>query len=158
MLDVRTARLEDVPTCVDLAEAVAGARWSRPFVHAALGRRELLVARANGEIVGALAYRTDWFTCTLVTLVSVRADWQRRGVARALYRALEEQTPSPRLFSSAPETNVAAVRMHRAFGFTPSGYVDNLPQGSRELLFYKRLKPGGVARTGEIAAEAGDPR
>lgn len=141
MVEIRVARLEDVSPCVDLAEVVAGARWSRVLVHAALERQELLVACVNGEIVGTLAYRTDWFTCTLVTLVSVRADWQRRGVARALYGALEEHSSSPRLFSSAPETNVAAIRMHRALDFAPCGHVDNLPQGARELLFYKRLKP-----------------
>ena len=28
-----------------------------------------------------------------------------------------------------------------ALGFQPSGHVDNLPQGVRELLFYKRIPP-----------------
>lgn len=140
MDDIRIARPEDVPVCIGLAEAVIGARRSGPFLQAAVDRQELLVAPFNGEIVGTLAYRTDWFSCTLVTLVSVRADWRRRGVARALYRALEARSPGPRLFSSAEETNAAAIQMHRALGFTPSGYVDNLPQGYRELLFYKRLK------------------
>jgi len=141
MVEVRVARLEDLSPCVDLAEMVAGARWSRALVQAALDRQELLVACVNGEIIGMLAYRADWFTSTLVTLVSVRADWQRRGVARALYGALQEHSSSPRLFSSAPETNVAAIRMHRALGFAPSGHIDNLPHAARELLFYKRLKP-----------------
>jgi N-acetylglutamate synthase-like GNAT family acetyltransferase len=141
MVEIRVAHLEDVPACLELAKVAVGVKRSRVLVQAALERQELLVACVNGEVVGTLAYRTDWFTCILVTLVSVRADWQRRGVARALYGALEEHSPSPRLFSSAPETNVAAIRMHRALGFAPSGQVDNLPQGSRELLFYKRLKP-----------------
>jgi hypothetical protein len=35
--------------------------------------------------------------------------------------------------------------MHTALGFSPSGYIDNLPQGVRELLFYKRLAPRGLA-------------
>ena len=140
MADIRTARPEDVPACVDLAEALIGTRRNGPFVEAALDRRQLLVARADEQVVGALAYRTDWFACTFVTLVSIRSDWRRRGVARALYCTLEEESPGPRLFSSTEETNVAAVQMHRALGFTPSGYVDNLPQGYRELLFYKRLR------------------
>ena len=50
-------------------------------------------------------------------------------------------SPSPRLFSSAEETNAPAIRMHTALGFAPSGHIDNLPQGYRELLFYKRLAP-----------------
>ena len=31
-----------------------------------------------------------------------------------------------------------------ALGFTPSGHIDNLPQGTRELLFYKRIAPRGA--------------
>jgi ribosomal protein S18 acetylase RimI-like enzyme len=139
MADVWFASPEDVPGCVDLAEAVVGAQRSGPVVQAALDRQQLLVARANGRVVGMLAYRTDWFACTFVTVVSVKADQRRRGVARALFGALEAQSPGPRLFSSTPETNVVAIRMHRALGFVSSGHIDNLPQGYRELLFYKRL-------------------
>ena len=139
--EVSRARSEDAAACVDLAEAVVGPRRGAALVLAALDRRQLLVARADGDVVGALAYRTDWFNCTLVTLVSVRPDWRHRGVARALYRAVEEKSPSPRLFSSTEETNGVAIRMHRALGFVPSGCVENLPQGYRELIFYKRLHP-----------------
>jgi hypothetical protein len=35
--------------------------------------------------------------------------------------------------------------MHTALGYAPSGYIDNLPQGVRELLFYKRVPPRGLA-------------
>jgi hypothetical protein len=31
--------------------------------------------------------------------------------------------------------------MHRALGFVAAGHIDHLPQGYRELLFYKRLQP-----------------
>lgn len=46
----------------------------------------------------------------------------------------------PLLFSSTEETNAVSIRMHSALGFAPSGHIDNLPQGYRELLFYKRLR------------------
>jgi len=143
VVDIRPAGPEDVPVCVDLAEAVIGPRRAGPFVQAALDRRQLLVASADGDPVGLLVYRTDWFACTFVTLVSVHPDRQRRGVARALYRAVEAASPGPRLFSSTEETNAAAIQFHRALGFVMSGYVDNLPQGYRELLFYKPLRPTG---------------
>ena len=64
----------------------------------------------------------------------------RSGVARQLFRAVEEMSPSPRLFSSTEETNSVSIRMHTALGFTPSGHIDNLPHGYCELLFYKRLR------------------
>ena len=138
---VRPARHEEAPQCVVLAEGVVGGRRSGPLVQTALDREQLLVALEDGHVVGTLAYRTDWFTCTFVTLVSVKPDWRRRGVARALFQAVEERSPGPRLFSSTEEVNAAAIQMHRALGFAQSGYVENLPQGYRELLFYKRLSP-----------------
>jgi len=73
--------------------------------------------------------------------VVVAEAMRRRGVARALFDTVEQRSPHPRLFSSTEERNTAAIRMHSALGFTPSGYIDNLPQGYRELLFYKRLPP-----------------
>jgi GNAT superfamily N-acetyltransferase len=74
-------------------------------------------------------------------LVVVREDYRRRGIAREFFRSVEAVSPSPRLFSSAEETNATSIRMHTALGFAPSGYIDNLPQGVRELLFYKRIPP-----------------
>ncbi len=140
-MEIRAARPEEAPRCIDLAEAVVGGRRSGGLVQAALDRQQLLVALDDGEVVGTLAYRTDWFACTFVTLVSVKPDRRRRGVARALFEAAEERSPGPRLFSSTEEVNAAAIQMHRALGFVQTGYIDNLPQGYRELLFYKRVHP-----------------
>ena len=111
------------------------------FIKSHLERHHLIVAEAGGEVVGLLAYRTDWFQCTFVSLVVVREDFRRRGIAREFFRSVEAVSPTPRIFSSTEETNAAAIRMHTALGFTPSGYVDNLPQGTRELLFYRRVPP-----------------
>ena len=139
MVEIRSAQFDDVPACATLAVELMGGKRARPFMEAAADRRELLVASDNGSVVGFLAYRTDWFNCTFVSLVAVTPEQRRKGVARALFRALEAQSPSPRLFSSTEETNAASIRMHSTLGFTASGYIDNLPQGCRELLFYKRL-------------------
>ncbi len=122
-----------------LAAEVIGPERAGPFVRSHAERHHLLVAEEAGEVVGVLAYRTDWFQCTFVGLVSVREDFRRRGVARALYKMVESVSPSPRLYSSTEETNAVAIRMHTGLGFAPSGHIDNLPQGYRELLFYKRL-------------------
>jgi GNAT superfamily N-acetyltransferase len=108
-------------------------------------RHHLIVAEAGGEIVALCAYRTDWFQCTFVSLVVVREDYRRRGIARELFRSVEAVSPGPRIFSSTEETNVPSIRMHAALGFAPSGHVDNLPQGTRELLFYRRVAPRGAA-------------
>jgi GNAT superfamily N-acetyltransferase len=92
-------------------------------------------------VVGLCAYRTDWFQCTFVSLIVVHERYRRRGIARELMRSVEAVSPTPRLFSSVEETNGLAIHMHAVLGFTPSGHLDNLPQGTRELFFYRRIPP-----------------
>jgi GNAT superfamily N-acetyltransferase len=140
-MEIRGAEARDVGALMDLASDVIGPERAGPFVRSHLERHHVLVAARESEVVGVLAYRTDWFQCTFVSLVSVKKDDRRKGVARALYRRVEAMSPSPRLYSSTEETNAASIQMHSALGFAPSGHIDNLPQGYRELLFYKRLRP-----------------
>ncbi len=140
-MEIRSPTAADRDALIALAAAVIGPERAGPFLRSHLDRHHLLVAEADGSVVGMLAYRTDWFQCTFVSLVSVREDHRKRGVARALYHAVDGMSPSPRVFSSTEETNAASIQMHTALGFHPSGYIDNLPQGYRELLFYRRLAP-----------------
>jgi len=144
MIEIRFPRGSDARPCADLAGLVVGPDRAGPFVKAHMERHHLIVAEAAAEVVGFLAYRTDWFQCTFVSLVVVREDFRRRGIAREFFRTLETVSPTPRLFSSTDETNAVAIRMHTAVGFMPSGHIDNLPQGTRELLFYRRIPPRGV--------------
>jgi GNAT superfamily N-acetyltransferase len=140
-MDIRLPAGGELEPVMTLATEVLGPERAGPFVRSHLDRHHLLVATDNGAVRGVIAYRTDWFQCTFVTLVAVAKDHRQKGVARALFRAVEEMSPSPRLFSSTEETNGVSIQMHTALGFAPSGHIDNLPQGYRELLFYKRLHP-----------------
>jgi GNAT superfamily N-acetyltransferase len=140
-MEIRLPEGGDLDAVMTLAADLLGPERAGPFVRSHLDRHHLLVAAEGAAVIGVIAYRTDWFQCTFVTLVAVAKDRRQKGVARALFRAVEEMSPSPRLFSSTEETNGVSIRMHTALGFAPSGHIDNLPQGYRELLFYKRLHP-----------------
>jgi len=145
VISIRPPLGAEFNSLAELAADAIGPERAGPFIRSHLERHHLLVADEAAAAVGLLAYRTDWFQCTLVSLVCVRQDFRRKGIARELFRTVEEISPSPRLFSSTVETNAASIRMHTALGFTLSGHIDNLPQGYRELLFYKPLLPGRVA-------------
>lgn len=140
-MEIRLPEGGDHDAVMTLAADLLGSERAGPFVRSHLERHHLLVAAEGPSVIGVIAYRTDWFQCTLVSLVAVTKDRRQKGVARALFRAVEEMSPSPRLYSSTEETNGVSIRMHTALGFLPSGHIDNLPQGYRELLFYKRLHP-----------------
>jgi ribosomal protein S18 acetylase RimI-like enzyme len=141
LIEIRPPREGDARPCAELAALVVGPDRAGPFVKAYLERHHLIVAEADDEVVGLCAYRTDWFQCTFVALVVVQERYRRRGIARELMRSVEAVSPTPRVFSSVEETNGRAIHMHAALGFSPSGYIDNLPQGTRELLFYRRVPP-----------------
>ncbi len=140
-MEIRHPEPGDLAAVTALAAELMGPERAGPFIRSHFDRHHVLIAEAEHQVIGFLAYRTDWFQCTFVALVVVRKDRRQRGVARALYRRVEEMSPSPRLFSSTEETNGISIQMHTALGFAPSGHIDNLPQGYRELLFYKRLRP-----------------
>jgi GNAT superfamily N-acetyltransferase len=144
MIEIRLPRTTDAPSCAELAALAIGEDRAGAFIKAHMERHHLIVAEAEKEIVGFLAYRTDWFQCTYVSLVVVREDFRRKGIAREFFKSVEAVSPSPRVFSSTEETNAASIRMHTALGFQPSGHIDNLPQGTRELLFYKRIPPRSI--------------
>ena len=144
MIEIRLPRLADAVPCSELAALVIGEERAGPFIKSHLERHHLIVAEADAEVVGFLAYRLDWFQCTFVSLVVVREDFRRKGIAREFFKTVEAVSPTPRLFSSTEETNAVSIRMHAALGFTPSGHIDNLPQGSRELIFYRRVPPRGA--------------
>ena len=147
MIQIRLPRVADAAPCAFLAASVVGEARAPQVIRAHLERHHLMVADADNQVVGLLAWRSDWFQCAFVSLVVVHEDFRRRGIARGFFEALEAVSPSPRLFSSTEETNAASIQMHTALGFSPSGHIDNLPQGSRELLFYKRIPPrllGGI--------------
>jgi GNAT superfamily N-acetyltransferase len=145
MVEIRLPRLADAAPCADLAALVIDPPRAGAFIKSHLERHHLIVAEADGDVVGFLAYRTDWFQCTLVSLVVVKEDFRRRGIAREFFKAVEAVSPTPRLFSSAEEADAVSIRMHAALGFVPSGHVDNLPQGLRELIFYRRIPPRAMA-------------
>src|SRR5690349_21373564 len=144
MIEIRLPRLADATPCAELAALVIGEERAGAFIKSHFERHHLIVAESEEHVVGLLAYRTEWFQCTFVSLVVVREDFRRRGIAREFFKSVEVVSPTPRLFSSTEETNVASIRMHTALGFAPSGHIDNLPQGVRELLFYKRIPPRGA--------------
>ena len=111
-----------------------------PLIKAHLERHHLIVAEAEGEIVGVCAYRTDWFQCTFVSLVVVQEKYRRRGIARELMLSVDAVSPTGA--SSRRWRRRKPGHSHsRGARLRPSGHVDNLPQGTRELLFYRRAPP-----------------
>src|SRR5436853_6543771 len=103
-MEIRGPEPRDVGALMDLGAGVIGPERAGPFIRSFLERHHILVAEREDEVVGFIAYRTDWFQCTFVALVAVHKDARRKGVARALYQPGEGMSTGPRLspFTAAP--------------------------------------------------------
>lgn len=140
MVTVRRAREEDLQGCYDVDCNVFAADYRAAFLRAHARSDRLFVAEADGRVVGFIAYETEWIGTTYISLVCVHSTYQRQGIARRLFQAVEAACTTDRLFSSAEEANSASIMMHEALGFQRSGYIENLPQPSREIIFFKKLE------------------
>ena len=95
LIEIRPPRQGDARPCAELAALVVGPDRAGPLIKAHLEQHHLIVAEAEGEVIGLCAYRTDWFQCTFVSLVVVQEKYRRRGIARELMRSVEAVSPSP---------------------------------------------------------------
>src|ERR1041385_7697399 len=89
MIEIRLPRLADTAPCTELAATAIRAGRAGPLIKSHPERPPLILAEADGAVVGLLAYRTDWFQCTFVSLVVVHEEWRRRGIAREFFKSVE---------------------------------------------------------------------
>src|SRR5258708_12137707 len=127
MIEIRLPRVADSVGCTTLAAQVIGEERAPAFIRSHMERHHLIVAEAEGEVVGFIAYRLDWFQCTFVSLVVVREGFRRKSIAREFFKSVEVVSPTPCLFSSTEETNGPSIRIHTALAFTPIGHLNTLP-------------------------------
>src|SRR3989442_5847846 len=106
-MTVRHAESSDIAAVMALAADVIGPERAGPFVRSHAERHHLMVAEEAGEVVGVLAYRTDWFQCTFVSLVAVRENFRRRGAGPARLQNGRGLSPGPRLVFSTPGSHTA---------------------------------------------------
>ncbi|KXK58095.1 MULTISPECIES: GNAT family N-acetyltransferase [Micromonospora] len=84
----------------------------------------VLVCRVDGQLVGISRSISDFSYVTYLSDLAVRAEYQRRGVGRALIDATRQEAPLAKLvLLSAP----AAAEYYPHIGFTqhPSAWVLN---------------------------------
>ena len=56
-----------------------------------------------------------------------------------MLRAIERRCRTPKLFISTNESNAAMRALLAKVGFRPSGVIENLDVGDRELVFFKAI-------------------
>src|SRR5438093_13179844 len=115
-MEIRHALSSDLNAVMDVATTVLGPQRAGPMIRSHVERHHLLVANEGDEVVGVVAYRTDWFQCTMVSLVCGSARSRRPGAPSApVTRRGRMPRRRPRPGSRGGPT-AAATRMRPALG------------------------------------------
>jgi hypothetical protein len=112
---IRLAEQKDSEQCQELDALVSGIHSRTRFLEQRIRHRRMYVALESARLVGLITFET--------------------------IERVAEHSKDGKLFSSTEIDNAISIGMHLALGFRPSGYIDNLPQGKRELIFCKDLPP-----------------
>jgi GNAT superfamily N-acetyltransferase len=112
---------------------LANSVWPRDYdpvaTEAALKRTINVVAREDGQLVGALRLLTDGYFFGTIPEILVRPEWQRRGIGRALLEAAWERSPTGLYFGAQPGNEPFFEKC--GFDRGLQSYAKRKPRGAR---------------------------
>lgn len=105
-----------------------------------------LVALVDGQVAGYAEMAPSFFQRQFISLLSVRPEHRRQGVATALMKAVEAGCKGGKLFTSTNLSNQPMQSLLAKMEYRLCGVVEELDEGDPELVFVKRLgKPGSTS-------------
>jgi N-acetylglutamate synthase-like GNAT family acetyltransferase len=143
---VRQATPADTDAIVQLDPVALGEPARRAFIARAMEAGQCHVASAaRGLIVGCAALEYTFFEQGYVSLLYVARDYRRKGIGTTLIRHAESLCRTPKLFTSTNQSNLPMQSLLAKINYLPSGSIDNLDEGDRELVYVKFLRQGETA-------------
>ena len=139
-MEIRLAGKEEHPKCAELDKLVFGSDKRVEFLRLRIQRREIYVAVREDSVVGLIAFGPYLIGCMFISLLITHPDHRRKGIARRLVEKVSAHSADGRLFSSTEEDNLISLKTHEALGFLRSGYIENLPQPTREIILFKAVE------------------
>jgi GNAT superfamily N-acetyltransferase len=105
-----------------------------------VGQRQALVLEYDKQVVGYAALEYTFFSCGFLAMLYFDEAYRQRGLGRLFMQYLEDRCVTPKLFTSANQSNSSMRKLLTKRGFVPSGMVNNLDEGDSELLYFKMVK------------------
>jgi GNAT superfamily N-acetyltransferase len=121
---------------------------SQHLVGKKIARKEYIVARSRGDIVGYIRFSHFWSFIPMIDIIAVDESLRRKGIGRALLGFLEEHARDigcAIILSSSQADEPEPQACHRAVGFKDAGAIVDLAplQDVPEIMFVKRVDVGG---------------
>lgn len=139
-LHVRFAGIFDADEINEVDEIALRDEDRRLDIWDALRDGNVWIAERDEAAVGYAIANLHFFGHTFIEQLRVHRDHRRQGVAQALVAAIEEWSPTEKLFTSTNESNLPMQRLLDRMGYIYSGKVENLDEGDPELFYFKRVR------------------
>jgi len=140
--NVRPASRQDINLIIELDSIAKQEQGRKTFITNAVAAGQCWVAAEAEDASALIGYgilNKSFFENDFIPLIVVKASARRRGVATAILRTLESQSPG-KLFTSTNTSNIAMRQLLKRLGFVESGQIENLDDDDPELVFVK-LRP-----------------
>ena len=137
--NIRLGRAADIEEIVAFDDVARSTPSRCEFVRRSLGGGCCHVAEAGGKVVAYGVIERNFFGYDFIPILYVAPAWRLRGVGREVMVHLERHCTTPKLFTSANQSNAAMRRLLLGLGYLPSGVVENLDAGDPELVFVKPM-------------------
>ena len=139
-MKIRDATPSDAPAmyAVDHMAAEEGSR--RQHIREWVSEGNAVVAVTDDVVVGYAVLEYTFFGQGFISMLMVKKDSRRKGVATALITRLEERCETDKLFTSTNESNKPMQALMQSMLYELSGTVYNLDDGDPELFYVKRLE------------------
>jgi len=137
--NVRPASRQDINLIIELDSIAKQEQGRKTFITNAVAAGQCWVAVEAEDASALIGYgilNKSFFENDFIPLIVVKASARRRGVATAILRTLESQSPG-KLFTSTNTSNIAMRQLLKRLGFVESGQIENLDDDDPELVFVK---------------------
>lgn len=139
MCTVLEGCVQDLDGLLALDELVFGREAEKERLEAAVRSGECMVARDEETMTGFALWDRSFFGHAFISLIVVHPKYRRAHVAKTLVGLIEAVCSVEKIFTSVRESNTAARRLVEGLGYAGSGHIDNLHDGEKELVYFKKL-------------------
>ena len=109
-------------------------------------RGELFIALEGDELLGYIAYSSDYFfNKPFIRLLCVKETAQRKGVADALVKTVLNVYTGLEVWTSTEEWNEPAIKLFQKLGFIKTGALSGLNTDNANEVFFVLPLPTGTS-------------
>ena len=140
MVSIRPAADDDIEALCSLDLIARRENERREFIRREVVSGNCLVAIINEEVVGYGVLNYTFYDNGCIDMLYVHSNYRRRGAGAALLRHMESLCRTPKLFTSTNLSNLRMQSLLAKLGYELSGVINNLDEGDREIVYFKRLR------------------